>query len=357
MQKEPTKFASLDRNSEGNFIFNDDNVFCTCEDGLKFSIPKSTLSLNADAIVCSVGDKLVQVQLDNLNNYQLDNVTDETSDANPDVAGPSSAITNESAKSKRNGADSSFSWNDESTRFFLSLYQENRKLVLCRKLKTFKAMWNHIANKMRDSGYNVSSLQVENKFKTMERAYKNMLSNNQKTGRGRATCSYESELSKILGNKHNILPVATSSSDGLRIRTNNTVDRTTGINAPQSILHPLQSLANKNVTDDIIKIDENLVDDKDSIDNASISNSSASIRKHKTGSTAKVVASCHKVLEDLAADRREQILKKEEFCKEFSDYMKKSVEQRESANNLRERKIVLMEHLIKTLGNKNASVD
>lgn len=37
--------------------------------------------------------------------------------------------------------------------------------------------------------------------------------------------------------------------------------------------------------------------------------------------------------------------------------MKKSVEQRESANNLRERKIVLMEHLIKTLGNKNASVD
>lgn len=167
-----------------------------CLDGLKFSIPKSTLSLNADAIVCPVGDKLVQVQLDNLNNfiatenyeldnlnnYQSDNLYDETSDANSDVAGPSSATTNESAKTKKNGADSSFSWNDESTRFFLSLYQENRKLVSSRKLKTFKAMWNHIANKMRDSGYNVSPLQVENKFKTMERAYKNMLSNNKKAG-------------------------------------------------------------------------------------------------------------------------------------------------------------------------------
>ncbi|XP_025268281.1 uncharacterized protein LOC105254750 [Camponotus floridanus] len=103
-------------------------------------------------------------------------------------------------------------------------------------------------------------LQVENKFKTMEWAYKNMVSNNKKTGRGRATCSYES--------------------------------------APQSILHPLQSLAHKNVTDDVAITDEtpivyeNLVDDLSSSSNASAS--CKTVQKQKTGSTAKLIVSCQK---------------------------------------------------------------
>lgn len=44
---------------------------------------------------------------------------------------------------------------------------------------------------MKLKGYNVSSTQVENKFKSLERSYKNMKSNNKKIGRSRATCSYE----------------------------------------------------------------------------------------------------------------------------------------------------------------------
>ncbi|XP_029172843.1 uncharacterized protein LOC114941852 [Nylanderia fulva] len=188
MQKEnmQVKFANIAQDSKGNFIVNgDNNILCTSKDGLKF-ISKNSLLLDANAMICPVEDELYQIELDNLNdkanNASNIDTTDESS---------TSATTNESAIIKKNhDTDSSFSWNDEPTRYFLSLYQENRKLVLSRKLKTLKAMWIHIANTMTKSGYNVSPLQVENKFKTMERAYKNMVSNNKKTGRGRATCSY-----------------------------------------------------------------------------------------------------------------------------------------------------------------------
>jgi len=39
--------------------------------------------------------------------------------------------------------------------------------------------------------YPVTPLQVENKIKSLERSYKNMISNNKMTGRARKTCKYE----------------------------------------------------------------------------------------------------------------------------------------------------------------------
>lgn len=70
----------------------------------------------------------------------------------------------------------------------------------------------------------------------------------------------------------------------------------------------------------------------------------------------KLVASCQKALQDLVADRREQTSKKEDFCEEFRDYMKKTIEQREIANNLRERKNMLVENLITMMEKKHASL-
>ena len=39
-------------------------------------------------------------------------------------------------------------------------------------------MWKEISKEMMKKNLDVSAIQVENKFKSMERAYKNMLSNN-----------------------------------------------------------------------------------------------------------------------------------------------------------------------------------
>ncbi|XP_011147007.2 trihelix transcription factor GT-2-like isoform X2 [Harpegnathos saltator] len=93
-----------------------------------------------------------------------------------------------------------------------------------RKIATKKILWNRIASQMNDEGYNVSAIQVENKYKSLERAYKNMISNNKKTGRGCISCPYEAELTDLLGSKHNIEPLVLSGRQGLILKKNTTTN-------------------------------------------------------------------------------------------------------------------------------------
>lgn len=85
----------------------------------------------------------------------------------------------------------SFYWNDAATKLFLHIYKVKKDLVSTRKIKTYKLLWKNIAEDMLSHSYLVSPLQIENKFKSMEKSYKNMISNNNKTGRARKTRSYE----------------------------------------------------------------------------------------------------------------------------------------------------------------------
>lgn len=87
--------------------------------------------------------------------------------------------------------EETFSWSDASTKLFLCLYKEKIHLLTTRKIRNKKVLWQKIAEEMNIQGYNVSNIQTENKFKSLERAYKNMITNNKKTGRSRATCPYE----------------------------------------------------------------------------------------------------------------------------------------------------------------------
>ena len=49
-------------------------------------------------------------------------------------------------------------------------------------------------------------MQVENKWKSLERAYKAKLLHNKKSGRGKRHCPYEKELEAILVKRHSIIP-------------------------------------------------------------------------------------------------------------------------------------------------------
>lgn len=84
-----------------------------------------------------------------------------------------------------------FSWNDSSTKLFLSLYKDLNELLKSRKIETKRIMWDRMSLEMKKNGYNVTALQVENKYKSLERSYKSMISNNKKTGRGCMSCHYE----------------------------------------------------------------------------------------------------------------------------------------------------------------------
>lgn len=87
--------------------------------------------------------------------------------------------------------EDSFSWTDATTKLFLTLYKEKRDLLTKRKIKTKKMVWKNIADEMKINGYNVSCLQVENKFKSLERLFKNVITHNKKTGRNKISCPYK----------------------------------------------------------------------------------------------------------------------------------------------------------------------
>jgi len=55
------------------------------------------------------------------------------------------------------------------------LYKENRDLVTPKKIKTKKILWHKISEEMKLQNYNVSAMQVENKYKSLEQAYKNVI--------------------------------------------------------------------------------------------------------------------------------------------------------------------------------------
>lgn len=69
--------------------------------------------------------------------------------------------------------------------------QRKKNLLTNRKIKTRKLLWQKIAETMQTHKYNVIWTQVKNKFKSLERSYKNMKNINKQTGKARATCSYE----------------------------------------------------------------------------------------------------------------------------------------------------------------------
>ncbi|XP_067216807.1 uncharacterized protein [Linepithema humile] len=114
--------------------------------------------------------------------------------------------------------EESFFWTDANTKFFLSLYKENIDLLAERKIKTKKILWKKISEKMQLQGYNVSALQVENKYKSLERSFKNIKTHNKKTGRNRLSCPYETELTEILGGKHSIEPLLLSGNKDIIVR-------------------------------------------------------------------------------------------------------------------------------------------
>lgn len=116
----------------------------------------------------------------------------ETSEADPIVETENENDNYKaSTPSTSKGGNAVFPWCDASTKIFLKEYKLKRELVKSRKLKNMKLAYQEISKNLQDNGFNVTPLQVENRFKTLKRAYKNMIISNRRTGRGKYICTYE----------------------------------------------------------------------------------------------------------------------------------------------------------------------
>ncbi|XP_036346089.1 uncharacterized protein LOC118755352 [Rhagoletis pomonella] len=83
-------------------------------------------------------------------------------------------------------------WLDAPTRFLIQKVRDLRPRVgKSASLKNKKQMWSTISKELCEMRYMFTAVQVETKFYTLERNYKQAASNNSKTGRTRQFCAYQ----------------------------------------------------------------------------------------------------------------------------------------------------------------------
>lgn len=79
------------------------------------------------------------------------------------------------------------------TKLLISLYKTKKPLVETGQIKTLKLMWRQISDEMAKYGYNLTTIQVENKWKSLDRMYKNVQVNKKSTDSARKTCPFEKQ--------------------------------------------------------------------------------------------------------------------------------------------------------------------
>lgn len=122
---------------------------------------------------------------DELANLDADEVINTPSSSIIAVDYPSNATLIEGVV--RKNAD----WSDKATKLLIQLYAQRKPLVEDRKIKTMKKMWEGIREELQKHNLEYTFVQIESKWKSLERAFKATLDNSKKSGRGRRSCPYE----------------------------------------------------------------------------------------------------------------------------------------------------------------------
>ncbi|XP_071652769.1 uncharacterized protein LOC143899363 [Temnothorax americanus] len=220
---ETTGNAYIKRDAAENILVDGNgNVTCESKDGVIFYLKYKDIDFTCDTLQCYVDDKLMSITLrQNVEqNEQTNDINSYDGNCSQENNGNDENNANYENNANRINQDrrETFFWDDATTKLFLELYEKNSDLLVNRKIKTKKILWQKITESMQKHGYNVTLVQVENKYKSLERSFKNMILNNNKTGRARMSCPYEQQLTKLLGHKHNIRPLAISGKQGLLLR-------------------------------------------------------------------------------------------------------------------------------------------
>ncbi|XP_077262677.1 uncharacterized protein LOC143897712 isoform X2 [Temnothorax americanus] len=339
--------GSIVRDEAGNIIVNEDGFVTCISKDLSFQIEYNEIDFTKDTLECTVGDKRVFIKL-NDNEANKENCSSSDLDINR-----------------------AFTWTDASTKLFIELYKEKKELLTNRKIKTRKILWQRICESMKMQGFDVTPTQVENKMKSLERSYKNMITNNKQTGRGRMTCPYERELTELLGYKHNVEPVAVSGKEGTvirkdRVSTFQTEAREEEIFIDANQKHRQNVDTNHYNNETTLSLQEDLDEGGESSVNIMLQKNTISQNLSKVpqksartqvGTTGRVLEKCHKTLDTLTEniliernaklDVQKQILAEYKRISTIYEDMAKTIkEQLTTANNLRQERNKLLRDLV-----------
>lgn len=99
-------------------------------------------------------------------------------------------------------------WSKGETKLLFDKYSQYMVMIgPMKQFKTKKIMWEKIAKGLKDIiGVSKTSLQCENRYKTIMKQKKKTIDNNKSTGRSKITVSYKNELSGIVALDNSIEP-------------------------------------------------------------------------------------------------------------------------------------------------------
>ena len=98
------------------------------------------------------------------------------------------------------------SWSDSEVRALISIWGESDIQEELDGAVRNRVVYEEIAKKMKEQGYDRDSGQCRNKIKNLKKEYKAVKDNNKETGRGRKTCKFFTELDHILGHRPATVP-------------------------------------------------------------------------------------------------------------------------------------------------------
>lgn len=115
-------------------------------------------------------------------------------------------------KEKDDGKET-FTWPEKAVLLLLELYRE-REHEFTTGLKCHNKLWSEIVCELKNSNYNVSAVQVQNKMSGLKRTYKKIKDFNVKSGNHNSSWTYYSVMDSLFDEKSWVSPPATASSDG-----------------------------------------------------------------------------------------------------------------------------------------------
>ncbi|KYM92309.1 hypothetical protein ALC53_00764 [Atta colombica] len=192
----------FNRDEDGKVIIDSNGfVTITCEgneENVVFQLHISEIDEKAEQMCFNVNGKDIYIDVVPFETNENDSEGDKIMIESEGKESKEEKFNNTPTTSKNGNAI--FPWCDASTKIFLREYKLKKELVKHRKLKNMKRAYQEIAYNLAENGFSVSPLQVENRYKTLKRAYKNMITHNRRSGRGKYICSYEDDLVEIFSN-------------------------------------------------------------------------------------------------------------------------------------------------------------
>ncbi|ORX75784.1 hypothetical protein K493DRAFT_110675 [Basidiobolus meristosporus CBS 931.73] len=118
-----------------------------------------------------------------------------TPDGTPQMAGTAIPAFDKSPSPVKGTSRYSENWRHDETKYLIKLYGEHREYF--ESMKRNATVWERLHRRMLEAGFNRSAEQCRNRWKTLERKYKEILQHNSQPGSAKKTDDYFEDMNAI----------------------------------------------------------------------------------------------------------------------------------------------------------------